>query len=145
MVPNFEYLKARQIANSREWVRWELENLGRELPEYQRVHDFIFRAEPLPRTTTRKVRRFELREEIQTEGGNGRHVAKPKEPDFTAADRELMESPAGAALTSVIKQHLRDVRQIHPAMNLEIDLGLDSLARTECMASVEHPGDTVCG
>lgn len=138
VVPNFDYLKTRQIANSQDWVRWELENLGRELPEYQRVHDFIFRSEALPRTSTRKVRRFEVLEEIQGAGGNGQHPAKFKEPDFTAADRELMDSPAGAALTSAIKQHLPDVRPIHPHMNLEIDLGLDSLARTECMANVEH-------
>ena len=58
VVPNFEYLKAQHIGNAREWVVWELENLGRELPEYQRVHDFVLRAEPLPRTSTRKVKRF---------------------------------------------------------------------------------------
>ena len=32
VVPNFEYLKAQHIGNAREWVVWELENLGRELP-----------------------------------------------------------------------------------------------------------------
>lgn len=37
VVSNFEYLKAQHIANAREWVVWELESLGRELPEYQRV------------------------------------------------------------------------------------------------------------
>src|SRR6185295_8951548 len=65
VVPNFEYLKAQHIANTREWVVWELENLGRELPEYQRVHDFVLRAEPLPRTTTRKVRRFEVKSRLE--------------------------------------------------------------------------------
>src|SRR6185295_733140 len=46
VVPNFEHLKAQHIANAKDWVIWELENLGRELPEYQRVHDFVLRAEP---------------------------------------------------------------------------------------------------
>ena len=32
---------------------------------------------------------------------------------------------------------MRD-QSIHPKMNLEIDLGLDSLARAECIASVEQ-------
>lgn len=138
VVPNFEYLKARQITNSREWVRWELENLGRELPEYQRVHDFVFRAEPLPRTTTRKVRRFELREQIQATNGLGRRARESKAADFNAADRELMNSRAGTALAAAIKQHLPESRVVHPGMNLEIDLGLDSLARTECLASLEQ-------
>jgi long-chain acyl-CoA synthetase len=36
VVPNFEYLRSQHTANAREWVVWDLENLGRELPEYQR-------------------------------------------------------------------------------------------------------------
>ena len=31
VVPNW-YLKAQHIGNAREWVVWELENLGGELP-----------------------------------------------------------------------------------------------------------------
>ena len=33
VVPNFEYLRSRHIANAREWVVWEFENQGREFPE----------------------------------------------------------------------------------------------------------------
>ncbi len=138
VVPNFEYLKAQHISNAREWVVWELENLGRELPEYQRVHDFVIRAEPLPRTTTRKIRRFELRSELEAlrgQAGNGR---KPKANVLSEVDRPLMDSPAGRATVAAIKQHVRDIKLIHPQMNFEIDLGLDSLARAECFASVEQ-------
>ncbi|HEX9422343.1 MAG TPA: AMP-binding protein, partial [Pyrinomonadaceae bacterium] len=138
VVPNFEYLKAQQIGNAREWVVWELENLGRELPEYQRVHDFVLRAEPLPRTTTRKIRRFELRtqlEALREREGNGR---ESKAITSSEADRELMDSPAGRAVAASVKQHVRDIELIHPQMNFEIDLGFDSLARAECFASVEQ-------
>ncbi|MCM3903922.1 MAG: AMP-binding protein [Pyrinomonadaceae bacterium] len=138
VVPNFEHLKAQHISNSREWVVWELENLGRELPEYQRVHDFVLRAEPLPRTTTRKIMRFELRSQLETQkerAGNGR---KPKAIVPNETDRALMDSPAGRATVSAVKQHVRDLELIHPQMNLEIDLGLDSLARAECVVSVEQ-------
>jgi long-chain acyl-CoA synthetase len=138
VVPNFEHLKARQIANAREWVVWELENLGRELPEYQRVHDFVLRADPLPRTTTRKIRRFELRSQLEAreeQGGQGR---ESKVILFSDADQALMNSPAGRATVAAVKQHARDIELIHPQMNFEIDLGLDSLARAECVASVEQ-------
>jgi long-chain acyl-CoA synthetase len=138
VVPNFEYLKAQHIANAREWVVWDLENLGRELPEYQRVHDFVLRAEPLPRTTTRKIRRFELRSQLETQRqreGNGR---ESKAIILSEADRALMDSPAGRATVAAVKQHVRDIEPIHPQMNFEIDLGLDSLARAECIASVEQ-------
>ena len=137
VVPNFAYLKAQRVANAREWVVWELENLGRELPEFQRVHDFVLRAEPLPRTTTRKVRRFELKNELETNDLTPQ-TRETKEKVFTTTDNTLIDSPAGRALVAVIKQHAPDVTLIHPEMNLEIDLGLDSLARAECIVHLEH-------
>jgi long-chain acyl-CoA synthetase len=138
VVPNFDYLKAQQIGNAREWVVWELENLGRELPEYQRVHDFVLRAEPLPRTTTRKIKRFELASQIESARGQTGDGGKAKVIELSEADRALMESPAGRATVGALKQQVFDIKVIHPRMNLEIDLGLDSLARAECFASVEQ-------
>jgi hypothetical protein len=38
------------------------------LPEYQRVRDYVIRAERLPRTTARKVKRFELKNQIEGSG-----------------------------------------------------------------------------
>lgn len=134
VVPNFEYLKAQQIANAREWVVWELENLGRELPEYQRVHDFVLRADPLPRTTTRKIRRFELEDQLK----GLEQPAREADIVFSPKDHLLMESPGGQAMAKAIKQHLPATTVIHPGMNLEIDLGLDSLARAECIVSIEQ-------
>lgn len=135
VVPNFEHLKARHIANAREWVVWELENLGRELPEYQRVHDFVLRTESLPRTTTRKVRRFELKDQLKI---GAQPIRETKDIVFTPSDHVLMESPSGQAIARAIRQHVPETKVIHPRMNLEIDLGLDSLARAECIASLEQ-------
>lgn len=136
VVPNFAYLKEQSIANAREWVVWELENLGRELPEYQRVHDFVLRAEPLPRTTTRKIRRFELKNQLnelrELEARKTRAIV------LSEADRVLMDSVAGQAVVAAVSQHARDAEVISPNMNLEIDLHLDSLARAECVVSVEQ-------
>ena len=135
VVPNFDYLKARNIANAREWVVWELENLGRELPEYQRVHDFVLRAEPLPRTSTRKVRRFELKDQIESARKlSGRPVVAKVEA-LTAAEQAVLDTPAGQAVISAITQQKPEAGPLHPRMNLEIDLGLDSLARAECVVS----------
>jgi len=68
VVPDFDYLKAHHIANAREAIRFDLDDLGHELPECQRVRDYVIRAEPLPRTTTRKVKRFELKNQIEGSG-----------------------------------------------------------------------------
>jgi long-chain acyl-CoA synthetase len=136
VVPNFEYLKSQRIVNAREWVVWELENLGRELPEYQRVHDFVLRAEPLPRTTTRKLRRFELRSQLDELRALEERKAGPVL--LSEAERKELDSPAGRAVVAAIKHHVSDIESISPQMNLEIDLHLDSLARAECVVSVEQ-------
>jgi long-chain acyl-CoA synthetase len=138
VVPNFEFLKAQRISNPGEWIPWELEDLGRELPEYQRVHDFVIRTEPLPRTTTRKIRRHELRQQMEaanpfgTNGRNGNGFA------LHPADHDLMNSPAGVVVAAAVSEHVAEAIDIHPRLNLEIDLRLDSLARVECITSVEQ-------
>jgi long-chain acyl-CoA synthetase len=138
VVPNFEYLKAKHIGNARQWVVWELEDLGRELPEYQRVHDFVLRAESLPRTSTRKIRRFELKSQLESLSEQTGNARESKAMVLSEEDRSLMDSPAGRATAVAVKEHVRDIEVIHPQMNFEIDLGLDSLARAECVAGVEQ-------
>jgi long-subunit acyl-CoA synthetase (AMP-forming) len=64
VVPDFDYLKREKIANSKEAIRHDLDDLGRSLPEYQRVRDYMIRAEPLPRTATRKIKRFQLKQSL---------------------------------------------------------------------------------
>ncbi|NNE99793.1 MAG: AMP-binding protein [Pyrinomonadaceae bacterium] len=141
VVPDFDYLKLNKIANSKEMVRFELDNLGRELPEYQRVRDYIVRAEPIPRTATRKIKRFELQKEIEQNGISGGDTADLKTWVLTAEDNELLNSMAGRALRAAIKQQKKDLDDFHPEMNLEIDLRLDSLARAEILAGLEQSFD----
>jgi len=44
----------------------------------------------------------------------------------------------GRAIAGAVKQRAPDVEEVHPQMNLELDLGFDSLARAEFFASIEH-------
>ncbi len=142
VVPDFAYLKQAKIANSQTAIRFELDTLGRELPEYQRVREYIVRAEPLPRTATRKIKRFELQKEIKA----GKISAGEKPPEklwtFTVEDKALLETNVGKAVAEVIKRNSKDAEIIHPQMNLEIDLRLDSLARAEVFAALENAFST---
>jgi long-chain acyl-CoA synthetase len=138
VVPDFEYLKQAKIANSYETIRWTLDSLGRELPEYQRVRDYIVRAEPLPRTATRKIKRFELMKEIESGEMSTTQTRTEKVWEFSAEDKATMNSTAGKAIIAAIRQSKAELETIHPDMNLEIDLGLDSLARAETLASLEQ-------
>lgn len=142
VVPDFEYLKHEKIANSQTYVKFYLDNLGRELPEYQRVREYIVRAEPLPRTATRKIKRFELLKEIKA----GKIAAGEKPPEktwnFSAEDTALIATNVGRTVVEVIKRNAREIETVHPQMNLEIDLGLDSLARAETFAALENAFST---
>lgn len=137
-VPDFEYMKLNSIANSQNAVRHALDNLGRELPEYQRVRDYIVRIEPLPRTATRKIKRFELQKEIENGTIAAVQPRAAREWEFTADDNALLDSGAGKTVLSVVQKNSGPDGNIHPDMNLEIDLGLDSLARAEVFAALEQ-------
>lgn len=137
VVPDFAYLKANGIANSKEAIRHNLDSLGRELPEYQRVRDYIIRQEPLPRTATNKIKRFQLKKEIES----GVVEGVPKEIkgwDFSTEETALMQSNVANAVKQAIRQNSTVSDEIHPRMNLELDLGLDSLGRAETFAALEH-------
>ncbi len=137
IVPDFAYLKANGIANSKEAIRHNLDSLGRDLPEYQRVRDYIIRVEPLPRTATNKIKRFQLKQEVES-GVIASDVKETKAWELSSADSTLLGSNIGKAVVSAIKQNSKDHDLIHPNMNLEIDLGLDSLARAETFAALEQ-------
>jgi len=137
VVPDFEYMRKEGIANTKEVIRFTLDSLGRDLPEYQRVRDYIVRAEPLPRTATRKIRRFELRKEILSGKGSDAGAQDSKVWSPTKADLDSLSSPAGRLIVSLINSQKEIAFEMHPDMNLEIDLGLDSLARAEIIAGIQ--------
>ncbi|MDI1243404.1 MAG: AMP-binding protein [bacterium] len=142
VVPNFEYLKTAKLSNSKEAIRYALDNLGRELPEYQRVRDYLVRTEPLPRTATRKIKRFELKKQIESGEFSTGGLPEKKDWKLLPADSGLMESALGRTVAESIRSQSKDVETIHPEMNLEIDLGLDSLARAEFFAGLEQAFET---
>ena len=141
IVPDFAYLKQEGIANSKEAIRHALDNLGRELPEYQRVRDYIIRVEPLPRTATNKVKRFQLKKEIES-GEIATEAKETKTWELTGEDKAQLATSTAKSVVAAIRQNAKDGDVIHPKMNLEIDLGLDSLGRAEMFAALEQAFQT---
>ncbi|MBK6723794.1 MAG: AMP-binding protein [Acidobacteria bacterium] len=113
VVPDFEYLKQAKIANSKEAIRHELDSLGRELPEYQRVRDYIIRAEPLPRTATNKIKRFQLKKEVES-GVIAAEAKEVKAWEFSAAESALLETSTAKAVIAAISQNAKHPEMIHP-------------------------------
>jgi len=129
VVPDFEYLKSRKIVNAAEMIRYLLETHSQGLPSFKRVHSFEIRREPLPRTTTRKIKRYEVERELR------RQTGRPSLPR-TSEEQALPEDPIDALVFSHIRQMKRGVK-IEPEMNLELDLGFDSLERVELLSNLQ--------
>ncbi|MCS6954382.1 MAG: AMP-binding protein, partial [Bryobacteraceae bacterium] len=128
VVPDFDHLKANQIVNAYDAIRWQIETVSQRLPSYKRVSSFEIRTEPLPRTTTRKLKRFELEREVRE-----RRVARPTPVPAEAQP----ETPAEATLFDLIRR-MKPHSAVHRSMNLELDLGFTSLERVELMGSVQE-------
>jgi len=137
IVPDFDYLKAQKIANAQEAIRFDLESLSAQLPSYKRILSYEIRTEPLPRTTTRKIKRFELKKHLD-EGGAGRGPTKPLTAYTpTPEDERLLATDTAQSIISFIAQASKVKLPVNLGMNLELDLEFDSLSRIELIASLE--------
>jgi long-chain acyl-CoA synthetase len=127
IVPDFEYLKKEQILSAYETIRWRMETVSQSLPGYKRVMSLEIRSEPLPLTTTRKVKRFEVQREVLDQ------ASKPAAAPADAAP----ETPIEARLFALIRS-VKDAPALNPALNLELDLGFTSLERVELLSSIQE-------
>ncbi len=127
VVPDFDYMKSALIVGAYETIRWHMETVSQSLPGYKRVMSFEVRKEPLPLTTTRKIRRFQVRREV---------LQSAAEPVFTALDT-VPETALEGRLFALIRS-VKDVPAVSPSMNLELDLGFSSLERVELASLIEE-------
>ncbi len=78
MVPDFDAMRERQILNTREILRFEIENASVHLSGQKRILSYDIWTEDLPRTTTRKLKRFELEQRVrelhEASGGEATHT-----------------------------------------------------------------------
>jgi long-chain acyl-CoA synthetase len=137
VVPNFDYLKAKKIANTREFLRDQIAGLSNQLPKYKRLMSYQIQSEPLPRTTTRKVKRLEVKrlvESGQLQPSDNASASAEAGPEDTA----LMESAVGQEILHCLRETYHRDMPIDPNMNLELDLGFDSMERIELVTSLEQ-------
>jgi len=64
-VPNFELLRERKIVNSKEAIRFEIEALSHKIASTKRLGSYDIWQEDLPRTTTRKLKRFQIEKKVR--------------------------------------------------------------------------------
>ncbi len=136
VVPDFDAMKARKIANAREILREEIGRLSGLLPKYKRLMSYQIQKEPLPRTTTRKIRRLELKRLIERGELCGMEPGAAVGQIRGEEAAELRESAVGQEVLRCLREDYRR-DPVDPDMNLELDLGFDSMERVELLASLE--------
>jgi long-chain acyl-CoA synthetase len=130
VVPEMEEFRRRGQSTIAENIQFDLENLSKQLPSYYRILSFSIRHEPLPRTVTRKLQRFE----IQRQEGQHKTAASHRE---AITEHERFKEGAGAVVAQLVRKAKPDVGPLDVSMNLELDLGFDSLARVELLGLAE--------
>jgi long-chain acyl-CoA synthetase len=147
VVPNFELLRERKIVNSKEVIRLDIEALSHKIASTKRLGGYDIWQEELPRTTTRKLKRFQIEKKVRelrqkgagdsdvgTEG-----VGTEKEKPLTADDQLWLERDDVKHALAVVRDSSRNqLDAIRPTHNLELDLGLDSMQRVELLTALEQ-------
>jgi long-chain acyl-CoA synthetase len=140
VVPNFEALREQKIVNTKEVIRFDIEGKGAQLPSTKRIGGYEIWQEDLPRTTTRKIKRFEVERRVrQNHAAGPADAAVGAEKPLTAEEAAWLEQGEIQRVIKVIREAARNNPElIRPADNLELDLGLDSMQRVELLVALEQ-------
>src|SRR5258708_11967669 len=141
IVPNFDALRQRKIVNAREVIRFDIEGLSPQIASTKRIGSYEIWQEDLPRTSTRKIKRFEI--EKQVRANRGRKVSDdsdlPPEKPLTADDAAWLEQTGVQRALKIVREAARTAPEtLRPTLNLELDLGLDSMQRVELLSRIEE-------
>jgi long-chain acyl-CoA synthetase len=141
VVPNFDVLKEKKIVNAKEVIRFDIESLSQQIASTKRIGDYEIWQEDLPRTTTRKLKRFEIEKRVRANQARAKsgEVDLPAERPLTPEDQAWLEQPDVQRGLGIIAENTHNVPEtLRPADNLELDLGLDSMQRVELLVALEE-------
>lgn len=141
IVPNFDVLRQRKIVNAKEVIRYDVEGLSQQIASTKRIGSYEIWQEDLPRTTTRKIKRFELEKRVKANQGKkvSEEEGLPEEKPLTAEETEWLQSPDVQRGLKIIREAAPAAPEnMRPTLNLELDLGLDSMQRVELLSRLEE-------
>ncbi len=141
IVPNFDVLRQKKIVNAKEVIRFDIESLSQQIASTKRIGSYEIWQEDLPRTTTRKIKRFEVEKRVKA--NQPRTVADdselPAEQSLNADETAWLDQPDVQRALKIIREAARTAPPtLRPAHNLELDLGLDSMQRVELLSQIEE-------
>jgi long-chain acyl-CoA synthetase len=139
IVPNFEALRQRKVVNTKEVIRFEVEGLSAKLASTKRISGYEIWQEDLPRTTTRKLKRFEIQKMLKAGKGQAAGDELSSAKPLSEEEKSWLARPdVQQAITIVREYATTSPDSVQPADNLELDLGLDSMRRVELLVALEQ-------
>src|SRR5579872_2659110 len=141
IVPNFDVLRQRKVVNAKEVIRFDIEGLSPQIASTKRISSYEIWQDDLPRTTTRKIKRFEVEKRVRA--NQGKKLADdsdvPSEKPLTADESAWLDKPEVQRGLKVLRETSSSApQQMRPTLNLELDLGLDSMQRVEVLSRLEE-------
>ncbi len=128
-VPDYELAEQRGIADPEAAIKAAVARLSDQLPEYKRPTSLGFSKKPLPRTTTLKIKKLQVREDCiarQVSAAEG-------EPSVDLA----FNTPLGSMVVSALNKVLSPCPPLASESLLTLDLGMDSLALLELFSTLQ--------
>ncbi|HJT01890.1 MAG TPA: AMP-binding protein [Terriglobales bacterium] len=143
LTPNFDALRERKIVNTKEVIRFDIETLSAQLPATKRILSYEIWQHELPRTTTRKLKRFEIEQRVRQEQEYGQlneeGCPPPEAQPLSQEDQMWLENADVQRALAIVRQEAPSGSgSIRPADNLELDLGLDSIQRVELLMALQQ-------
>jgi len=141
IVPNFDVLRQKKIVNAKEVIRYDIESLSQQIASTKRIASYEIWQEDLPRTTTRKIKRFEVEKRVKA--NQARKVNDdselPAERPLTDDETAWLDQPDVQRALKIVREAARTApTTLRPTHNLELDLGLDSMQRVELLSQIEE-------
>jgi len=141
VVPDMDVMRERKMLNAREIVRFEMESFSIGLPSHKRVLSYDLWNEELPRTTTRKLKRFEIEKRVLAAASAASEAtAAPAagSAQLSEEDQAWLGQRDVAKAIEVIRDAAKGGKAVRPDANIELELGLDSMERVELLTHLEQ-------
>jgi long-chain acyl-CoA synthetase len=141
IVPNFDVLRQRKIVNAKEVIRFDIEGLSQQIASTKRINSYEIWQEDLPRTTTRKIKRFEVEKRVKANQGKKIDDSSdlPAEQPLNTEDKAWLDRSEVQRGLKIMAEMARNApATLLPSHNLELDLGLDSMQRVEILSHLEE-------
>jgi long-chain acyl-CoA synthetase len=141
IVPNFDVLRQRKIVNAKEAIRFDIEGLAPKIASTKRIVRYEIWQEDLPRTTTRKIKRFEVEKRVRANQAKmtADDADLPVEKPLTADEAAWLDQPDVQRGLKIVREGARSAPPtMRPTLSLDLDLGLDSMQRVELLSRLEE-------